>query len=70
MPLEAKLRKHLSRPMRERMWEAFLEHGTNHSQQALTLPYIINRCEEENVPYRLTAIPGQGYFIEQLPPQH
>lgn len=48
-------------------WRRFLAGGIQHSGQAATLPYVIRRCEREGVPYRLTAYPGQGYFIEPAP---
>ena len=53
----------LDRNRRAYVWRAFLEHGSNHSARATTLPYIIRRCEREGVGYVLTAMPGQGYHI-------
>jgi len=53
--------------MQKSIWSRFLDKGTTHSAQAGTLPYIMRRCEEEKIPYRLTAMPGVGYFIEPLP---
>jgi hypothetical protein len=49
---------------KETSWQIFLKQGTRHSALAQTLPDIIRRCEREGVAYRLTAVPGQGYFIE------
>lgn len=49
-----------------RVWKSFLNGGTNHSAQAATLPYIIRRCEREQRPYKITAYPGKGYFIEPV----
>jgi hypothetical protein len=49
-----------------RLWKEFLRVGSNHSSHASFLPYIIRRCERECVPYRLTAYPGNGYFIERI----
>jgi len=54
----------LDRNRKAHTWRAFLEHGSNHSARASTLPYIIRRCEREGVGYVLTAMPGQGYHIE------
>ena len=49
-----------------RTWEAFMDGGTSHSAAALTLSYIIERCEREGVAYQLEAHPGHGYFIKPL----
>lgn len=47
---------------------AFEQTGkSTHSGLAGTLPFIINHCEEQAIPYRLTAQPGVGYFIERIP---
>lgn len=54
----------LTKAAERRIWEAFIDGGTTHSGRASTLPYIMRRCEREGVPYRLTAMPGMGYFIE------
>ncbi len=56
----------LSGPQKERTWEAFMAQGTSHSPMGVTLSYIMERCEQEEVPYRLTASPGRGYFIIPL----
>ena len=58
----------VGKQMLERFWQDFLKHGSNHSGQGMLLSLTINRCEAEKVPYRLTAYPGQGYFIEPIPP--
>lgn len=58
-----------SKASRERTWQAFLRGGTNHSSQAMNLPAIINRCEREGIPYRLTALPGIGYSIGRFDPE-
>ncbi len=47
-----------------RTWNAFMAGGTNHSSAAHTLSYIMQRCEEEKIPYVLQAMPGKGYFIQ------
>jgi hypothetical protein len=40
-------------------------HSSRHSAQAITLPIIIiNELEARKIPYVLTAMPGEGYFIE------
>lgn len=54
----------LTKTAMRRTWKAFLSGGTNHSQWAFTLPYIINRCEREGVDYKLVGCPGVGYRIE------
>ena len=41
---------------RKRTVEAFEQSGlTNHSRTAMTLPFIIAHCEENKIPYKLTA---------------
>jgi hypothetical protein len=55
-----------SKAAQERTWQMFLKGGTSHSAQAHTLPYIINRCEREGIPYQLKAMPGSGYYISPL----
>ncbi len=62
--------KKLSKPMLESTWNAFLEGGTNHSADAQTLEYVMNRCEEEGVPFKLSGLPGVGYFIEGITDDH
>jgi hypothetical protein len=49
-----------------RSWDAFMAHGSNHSAGAHMLPRIIRRCERERIPYRLSAMPGIGYYIETI----
>ena len=56
----------LSKAAQERTWKWFMGGGTSHSALALTLSYIIERCEREKVPYTLDAHPGLGYFIKPL----
>jgi len=58
----------LSKAAQKRVWKSFCHGGSNHSADASTLPYIIRRCEQEGVPYALTAYPGVGYFIERAIP--
>ena len=53
----------LSKAAQERIWKVFMDGGTAHSPDAATLPYIIRRCEQENIPYVLNAEPGKGYYI-------
>lgn len=55
----------LSKAAQERTWKAFMESGTSHSSRASTLPYLIRRCEQEGVSYRLLASPGIGYFMQR-----
>ncbi len=57
----------MTKAAQKRTWEAFLERGTSHSGNASTLPYVIRRCEQEGVGYKLTALPGRGYYIEPKP---
>jgi hypothetical protein len=42
--------------------------STQHSDLRMFLPYIIEHCERNRIPYRLTAKPGLGYFIEKVKP--
>jgi hypothetical protein len=51
---------------KDRMWAQFLEKGTSHSAMAMTLPYILNRCVEEKVPFTLKGDPAAGYWIEPM----
>lgn len=47
--------------------QAFEKNGhTSHSGMAMTLPFVINHCEENGIAYRLTAHPRTGYFIEKI----
>lgn len=59
-----------ARPLRKSqqklIWDLFMGGGTSHSALAQTLPYVMQRCEEEGIPYRLTAQPGAGYYIEPI----
>jgi hypothetical protein len=55
----------LTKAAQRRVWDAFLSSGTNHSASAATLPYIIRRCELEQIPYILNAVPGMGYYIKR-----
>lgn len=56
----------LTHTFQKRMWEQFLARGTQHSAAAVTLPYIINRCVEEKVPFTLKGDPAAGYWIEPM----
>lgn len=56
----------VGKKLMEGMWKDFLLRGSNHSGQGMLLSNTINRCEVEKIPYRLTAYPGQGYFIEPI----
>ena len=56
----------LTGAIQRRTWEAFMDGGTSHSAVALTLSYIIERCERDGVAYLLEAHPGRGYFIKPL----
>lgn len=57
-----------SKAAQERLWKKFMQKGTIHSGRASLLPYIMRRCELEKVPYKLTAYPGEGYWIEPVKP--
>lgn len=48
------------------VWDEFMRSGTSHSGNATTLPYVINRCEQEGIPYKLEAAPGMGYRLERI----
>ena len=39
--------------------------SSTHSPNAATLQYIIDYCELYKIPYRVTAHPSWGYFIEK-----
>lgn len=53
---------------RQNLINGFLKEGkSNHSGLHQTLSYIIEYCEENKIPYRLTAYPRQGYLIERIP---
>ena len=41
---------------------------SQHSGAGMLLPFIINHCEENKIPYVLKAYPGKGYYIEKAPP--
>lgn len=56
---------YLSKAAQKRVWDSFMNTGTNHSARACTLPYIIRRCEQEGIAYKLIAHPGEGYWIER-----
>lgn len=47
-------------------WEAFMGGGSSHSEEAIYLTHIINRCEGACIPYCLNASPGKGYYIMPL----
>jgi hypothetical protein len=50
---------------RKQAVEHFRRYGhTQHSGLGLTLPFVVNHCEEHKIPYVLRATPGFGYFIE------
>ena len=55
----------LTKAAQKRTWDAFVKHGTTHSGNASTLPYIMRRCEREGIAYTLEAMPGTGYFIRR-----
>lgn len=47
----------------------FTERGSSqHSGMAMGVPFIVNYCEKNKIPYVLKAYPGQGYYIEKAPP--
>lgn len=58
----------MSATIQRTIWNAFIQHGSHHSYKASTLPYIIRRCEQEGIPYRLLAYPGMGYHISRVDP--
>jgi len=64
---EAARTRLLSETLCNEVWSRFLGKGTsNHSVDATTLPSVMNRCEKQNIPYQLMAMPGAGYFIRRL----
>lgn len=49
--------------------KSFIEKGhSQHSGMGLFLPFILNYCEENSIPYKLTAHPKLGYYIERIDP--
>jgi len=47
----------------------FLKTGSSrHSGLARTLQYIIDFCEEQNLPYYVQAVPGKAYYISLMDP--
>lgn len=47
--------------------EMFEQSGqSSHSGRATTLQYIIDYCEEQRIPYAISAAPGKGYYIQKL----
>jgi hypothetical protein len=52
----------------QRLIDQFNETGSSqHSANATTLQYVIDYCEENKIAYRVTCMPGAGYFIEKAP---
>lgn len=37
---------------------------TNHSADAATLKTLVRALERQRIPYRITAVPGEGYGLE------
>lgn len=60
-------KRKISKANIERIWKRFLKGGTSHSYMALTLTHIIEKCEEQSMPYELQAVPGRGYTIKPKP---
>lgn len=57
----------VSKEAAKRTIKAFEHAGSsNHSSNAATLPIVVEHCERNKIPYRLTAVPGLGYFIEKF----
>lgn len=56
----------LPKAVQKRVWDAFMRNGSAHSAAASTLCFILNKCHQENQPYRLSAVPGKGYWIEPM----
>lgn len=53
--------------VREAAWFHFVNNrASTHTTAAVTLPYIMNRCEQEKLPYQLISLPGAGYRIRLL----
>lgn len=54
----------LSQAAKQRLWKSLLETKcSTHSALHETLPYLINRLEQEGRAYRLEAHPGIGYAL-------
>lgn len=67
----------LGEPIAVRSWqakriiEAFEHSGhSTHSGQGSTLWVILDYCNENGIPYDLTAKPGEGYFVERRVTEH
>ena len=59
--------RRISKKEQDRLWQTFYDGpGTTHSGNATLLSILINRAEEEKVPYRLTAYPGRTYHMERI----
>lgn len=49
------------------LWNELMKAGhTNHSALAETLPYLVNRLEQEGRAYELSAHPGTGYHLKLI----
>jgi hypothetical protein len=57
----------LSKKMKRTLWETFQRGGSTHSSMGCTLGWLIRECERTRTPYRLSAKPGLGYYLEPLP---
>ncbi len=67
MGLYFKHEKKLTQKSLDDFWVLLQEQrATNHSARGMTLSHLIQKCEETKTPYRLTAHPGKGYFLELI----
>lgn len=58
---------HRSRALRLIIEEVAAGGLSTHSALGTTLPLFIERLEEREIPYVITAFPGRGYVIEGKP---
>lgn len=61
-----KVMVHTTNASVERIIKLFDATGkTIHSENRSTLQYVIDHCEEKDIPYVIHADPRRGYFIEK-----
>ena len=61
-------KKRMRDATKQMLWRMLLKDGASaHSGLAATLPYLLNRLEQEGRAYRLEAHPGHGYGLTLIP---
>ena len=67
LTVDSKRARRIPESLRKAAWFVFTKNrGSRHSAGAAMLPSIMNRCEQEQLAYQLTALPGVGYRIRLL----